>query len=226
MSFHYSNGEERKVTKAVSHTLHKTIFYHSTRKASDATFAVKFLKTRTESEIGASRQLYSKFLAGQLCLAVLCPEQIDNRLVEYFALDEHLPVHIITIKMGHAEDNSVKYILNQDLEKIAPIHPSPLSKARMGNIFEALQKPTLTGIPSDLYEKMIESYMKSPDRKKRTWHKNLYDRDGNESRVIYQNGKLYETDGALNLKEIGNVSAQKLRNGIVLSEWGELFRNR
>ena len=224
MTFRYSNGVERKMIKAVSSTLDKTLYYHSTTKSSDATFAVKFLKTRVESEIGSAKQVYSKFVAGHLCLAVICSEQVDNRLVEYFAADDHLPVNIISIEIGTDEQKSqLRNILFEEFDRMSPIDPSPLSKARMETIYNALQKRPSTGVPSKLYDEMLESYMKTPDHQKRTWHKNLCDRNGNATRVVYQNGKLYEANGAFKLKEILSVSEVKMRNATVISEWGENF---
>ena len=110
-----------------------TMFAHSTTKASDATMAVKYLKT-SMGEIGSPPELYSKFIEGKLCLAVLSGEDVDQRLVDYFASLDHMPVHIISCK------GCAALVM---LDSLPMITASDLSQARMKKIHDYMQRSAI-----------------------------------------------------------------------------------
>ena len=82
-SFRFDSGEKRQLIRLVNGQ--RTFFAHATTKASDATMAVKYLRTRMQGEIMSSSKLFSEFLTGKLCLVVISGEPVDQRLVDHFA---------------------------------------------------------------------------------------------------------------------------------------------
>ena len=184
-TFRYDSGERREVLIIRKGEI--TIFAHSTTKASDTTMAVKFLKTRMEGEIGSSPELYSKFIEGKLCLAVLSGEDVDQRLVDYFASLDHMPVHIISCK------DSMDSAVNR-LKSLPMITASDLSQARMKEIYDIMQGPQNTCVSKVQYDEMMTSYMTTPDNRKTYWQYKLYDRHKKPSKVVYRDGELYDTN--------------------------------
>lgn len=183
-TFRYDSGAKREVFSEKVRGV--TIFFHFIYEAKDATMAVKFLKKKVECELLNSKSTYEKFLRSKLSFVVITKEDVDQRLVDFFATDEHIPVQFVTMK-DYAEFDGLR-------DRISPVVPSDLSLARMKRISNVMKRPLLTCLKDEVYDDMINSFTSTPDKKKHKWRYNLIDGDGVNTEVFHRNGIFYDTN--------------------------------
>ena len=68
-------------------------------------------------------------------------------------------------------------------------------------------KPAI--VPEDTYDRIIDSYLKTPDKKKKTWKYILTHPDGSKVKVQYENHLYYLYQNNIKYGIIGEESARR-----------------